>query len=180
MYLSRLIQGRGGEKRAARQLFEAVTAQSRLPEFYGADGVADTFEGRFEAITLHSALIMRRLRSCGSRGKSLYDRYCEIVFSSFDHAFREIGTGDLLVGKKMRRLGEAFIGRIKAYDSALEDEAALDDVLSRNLFEGRIGSNVSPMKAYMKGVDECLAKHTDDDLLRGQIDWPDLSGLFKS
>ncbi|MAK59399.1 MAG: ubiquinol-cytochrome C chaperone [Ponticaulis sp.] len=181
MKLSRLFRGKADRKSRARQLFDAVTAQSRRPDLYLSDGISDSFEGRFEAITLHSALLMRRLRQITPDGKPLYDQYGEIVFSSFDHAYREIGTGDLLVGKKMRKLGESYIGRIKAYDDALEQSVGtLEDVLNRNLFEGRSGVNEAGMAEYIRHADECLAKQTDESLLRGQIDWPEPSEFLTS
>jgi cytochrome b pre-mRNA-processing protein 3 len=44
--------------------------------------------------------------------------------TGFDEALRDIGTGDLSVGKKIRKMGEAFYGRAKAYDEALADDGA--------------------------------------------------------
>ncbi len=53
---------------------------------------------------------------------------------SLDHALREMGVGDLSVGKKMRKLGEAFYGRVKNYDEAFEalpDASPLAAIIGR-------------------------------------------------
>ena len=36
--------------------------------FYGADGVEDSVDGRYDMIVLHAVLLMRRLREGGDRG----------------------------------------------------------------------------------------------------------------
>ena len=45
--------------------------------------------------------------------QALFDAYV----SALDHTLREMGVGDLTVPKKMRKLGEAFYGRAKAYET---------------------------------------------------------------
>ena len=54
-------------KREARQapvdtLFARIAEASRQPAFYLGGGIPDSFEGRFESLTLHIFLVLRRLR----------------------------------------------------------------------------------------------------------------------
>jgi len=70
---------------------------------------------------LHGAFAFRRLRKAGAAGKALSQDVFDALFDGFDEALRDIGTGDLSVGKKIRKMGEAFYGRAKAYDDALGD-----------------------------------------------------------
>ena len=44
-------------------VYRAIVAQSRQPVFYAEWGVPDTVTGRFDMISLHMALVFRRLRS---------------------------------------------------------------------------------------------------------------------
>ncbi len=105
-----------------------IVAQARSPAFYRGYGVPDTVEGRLDMIMLHLVLVLRRLNQgqrCRRRwppaGQQLFDRFCQ----DMDDNFREMGVGDLTVPKEMRRVAEAFYGRAKAYESALEaDDAA--------------------------------------------------------
>src|SRR6185295_17528936 len=110
--------------------------QALRPDFYYDGGARDNFSGRFEMTSLHAALVFRRLRTAGASGKELAQECFDALFDGFDEALRDIGTGDLSVGKKIRKMGEAFYGRAKAYDEALAKdtpEGALEEALIRNL-----------------------------------------------
>src|SRR5262249_18838863 len=104
-------------------LYGAIVAQARNPAFYLEYGVPDTPEGRFDMIVLHLALVCRRLgRAQGpdqaparSVSQAVFDMFCR----DMDHNLREMGVSDIGVPKKMRKLGEAFYGRLDAYDRAL-------------------------------------------------------------
>src|SRR3546814_8556350 len=57
-----------------------------------------------------------------------------------DYNLRELGVGDLSVGKKVKQMAQGFYGRATAYESGLAagEEAELGDALRRNLY-GDIG-----------------------------------------
>ena len=53
----------------------------------------------------------------------------------FPRIKREMGIGDLSIGKQVKRMARAFFGRIRAYEEGLAgDDPALGAVLARNLF----------------------------------------------
>src|SRR6185369_17559638 len=117
-----------------------------LPIFYAAYGVPDTIDGRYDMIVLHAILVLDRLKSAGGEGNEFAQRLTDYLFSDMDRSLREMGVGDLSVGKKVRRMAEVFYGRAQAYRPALErlDEAALAEALYRNVFAGsgaRDGAN---------------------------------------
>jgi cytochrome b pre-mRNA-processing protein 3 len=62
----------------------------------------------------------------------------DAMFSDMDKALREMGVGDLSVGRRVRTMWEAFHGRAKAYEAALQnaDPAALPASLARNIWRG--------------------------------------------
>lgn len=123
-------------KTRAAAVYDALVRAARRPGLYGPDGAPDTVDGRFDMITAHAILLFRRLRGEGAAAADLSQLVFDRMFDDFDAALREMGTGDLAVGKKIREMGEAFYGRAKAYEAALNagDEAALALVLERNLF----------------------------------------------
>jgi cytochrome b pre-mRNA-processing protein 3 len=49
-------------RQTAEQLYAALVAQARCPEFYSALRVPDTLDGRFELVALHMFLALRRLK----------------------------------------------------------------------------------------------------------------------
>jgi cytochrome b pre-mRNA-processing protein 3 len=62
----------------------------------------------------------------------------DAMFSDMDVNLREMGVGDLSVGRKMKVMWEAFHGRSAAYAAAMTagDMAALDAALTRNVWRG--------------------------------------------
>jgi len=109
-------------------------AAARHPVFYGDWGVADTVDGRFDMITLHTFLVLDRLKGLE---EVFRQHLVDELFRDMDRSLREMGVGDLSVGKKVRKMAEVFYGRVAAYDQALAGPPeALEAALARNVFAG--------------------------------------------
>lgn len=123
-------------QQAADQAYRQVVAAARRPRFFAGGGVPDTVDGRFELICLHAFLFLHRLKREHPRAKTLSQRFFDTMFTDFDRSLREMGTGDLSVGREVRRMAEAFYGRIAAYEAGLaaDDDEVLQSALARNLF----------------------------------------------
>jgi cytochrome b pre-mRNA-processing protein 3 len=121
----------------AERLYAACAAQARLPVFYTDIGVPDRIDARFELYTLHVLLMILRLRDEGQAGADTAQDLFDTYVSALDNTLRELGVGDVAVGKKMRRLGEAMYGRMTAYEKAIlaDDDQGLAAALSRNILE---------------------------------------------
>jgi len=160
---------------AVDKLYQSIQAQALRPDFYSEGGARDNFSGRFEMTCLHGTLVFRRLRRAGGAGKALAQDVFDALFDGFDEALRDIGTGDLSVGKKIRKMGEAFYGRSKAYEEALAQEDGdkeLGLALRRNL--GVSDAEFARFVRYVRTVEDTLARHTDEQLLSGDVNWPRL------
>ena len=86
-----------------------------------------------------------------------------------------MGVGDLSVGKKMRKLGEAVYGRIKSYDAAfaaLPDRADLQAVVSRTVYAGAEAPGADAVATYAVRVAEALQGQPLSDILEAQVRWP--------
>ena len=134
--LQNLFRPRARE-RLGLPLYELAVRQARDPRFYTDLGVADRIDARFELYTLHVLLLVMRLRDEGPRGAEAGQELFDTYVSALDHALRELGVGDISVGKKMRKLGEALYGRMTAYEGPLResDGDALAAGLARNVLE---------------------------------------------
>jgi cytochrome b pre-mRNA-processing protein 3 len=101
------------------------------------------------------------------------------MFADFDRALREMGVGDLSVGKQVQRMARAFYGRIRAYEEALAgDDKTLRAALTRNLF-GTVfdpAPFVSGMAHYVRGAARKLSRQPAPDLLAGRIGFEIPSG----
>ena len=103
---------------AAHRLYDEVVKQARTPLLYSELGVPDTPEGRFEMVALHAALLIRRLRAAGGPGRALGQALFDLMFADMDASMRELGVGDLGVGKQVQRLAGQFYARLAALDDA--------------------------------------------------------------
>ncbi len=129
------LLGIGKPKNDASALYAQLVKQARRPVFYTAFGVPDTVNGRYDVIMLHAYFVMKRLREIGPDGRDLSQALFDYMFSDMDKNLREMGVGDLSVGKKIKTMATAFYGRIKAYDEGLGGgKNALEEALNRNLF----------------------------------------------
>lgn len=127
----------GGDRRdgPARGLYESLVAQARQPGFYLHCGVSDTVDGRFDMILLHAFLVLRRLKRDHGQTAELGQALFDLMFADMDSNLREMGVGDLGVGRRVKAMAEAFYGRIAAYEAGLaDDDAMLAEALRRNLF----------------------------------------------
>jgi cytochrome b pre-mRNA-processing protein 3 len=122
-------------------------------------------------------LILHRLKGQGPRaaetGQALFDDYLQ----GLDDSLREIGVGDLSVGKKMRKLGEAFYGRARNYDEALAampDAAPLKDVIARTVFDGA-QTPPDALTAYAVAVVDALRDQSLEEILEGRVQWPQVA-----
>jgi cytochrome b pre-mRNA-processing protein 3 len=154
------------------RLHDAVVAQARLPAFFLPPyGVADTFEGRFEVLTLHAGLLLRRLSLLPDQGPEVAQQLSNAIFSRFDDALREVGISDVGVPKKMKKLAGAFMGRGNAYAQALEEgEAALAAALARNVLGG--ASDGKPLADYYLRAKTALDRTPLETFLRGEAPFP--------
>lgn len=162
-------------------LYRSIVAQARQPAFYGGDGVADTPEGRFELLVLHAALTMRRLRRDGREGRETAQALFDLMFKDLDRNLREMGVADLVVPKRIRKMGEAFYGRAGAYDAGLDadDDTALADALARNIFDGRAGAErMDAMVRYVRDCDAALAATGREAIEAGNPEWPPAPGIL--
>jgi cytochrome b pre-mRNA-processing protein 3 len=149
---------------ASLVLLERVTAASRASPLYLTAGVPDTFEGRFECLTLHAFLVMRRLRELPDPAGEVAQEFVDHVFAHLDQGLRQSGIGDLGVPKRMKKMAQGFYGRIDAYDSAMQggDRAALEAALRRNI---TADADAGILAAYVQDRWADLAGCTLDELL---------------
>jgi cytochrome b pre-mRNA-processing protein 3 len=162
------------QDRSIRDLYGAIVAQARSVEFYGAYGVPDTVEGRFDLIVLYIVLLLARLDRDGSPARGIGQKLFDVFCSDLDANLREMGTGDFAVPKRMRAFGEAFYGRQSAYLAALAapDERELENALARNIFRGVNGDGVGRLARYTRAVLRSFAGYDEDALWRGEGAFP--------
>lgn len=174
--LKRLFKPRPAQA-AGRALYAAVVAQARTPALYADLGVPDTAEGRFELYSLHVYLVLARMKAQGAEAAETSQVLFDTYLSSLDHALRELGVGDLSVGKRMRKLGEAFYGRIRSYEAALAalpDRTELEALVARTVYADAADARPGPLADYLVRQRAALAEQPLDGFCAGRIAWASL------
>ncbi len=154
-----------------------IVAAARNPVLFADYGIADSIEGRFEALTLHAALVLRHLNLMPPPGPEMAQDLTDSIFRSCDAALRERGVGDLSVPGHMKTLAAAFSGRAAAYDKAFGGGGAtLAAALLRNVYDGQ--GDPERLARYVLTACEALARARIDDLTQGKIPFPEPAAIF--
>lgn len=133
MGLWQRLAGRKAENPAA-SLYQAIVARGREAHWYEAGGVPDTVNGRFDTIASVLAMVLLRLEA-EPMAAPASARLIECFVDDMDGQLRQIGIGDVVVGKRMGKMMGLLGGRLGAFRAALvEGTESLEDALLRNLY----------------------------------------------
>jgi len=160
---------------AAALAYQRVVERARQPVFFAGYGVPDTVDGRFELICLHAFLYLYRLKADRPQSAALSQAFFDAMFADLDRSLREMGTGDLSVGKHVKRMAQGFYGRIRAYQQGVDSaDSALAAALERNLYGTVRGSapQIAGMAEYVQAAVGELARQPAAELLSGRVRFP--------
>lgn len=141
-WLDRLM-GRGKAMDDMDRLYVAVAELARNPVLFTLGGVPDSIDGRFDALLLTLAIMVQRLGDEPDTDPAIrlhwQKQLMECFVRDMDMTLRELGTGDMSVGRKVRETAAAMSGRMVSYGDALRADPesagdALRDALVRNLY----------------------------------------------
>ena len=153
-------------------IYGMIVTQAREPVFYRNLGVLDTVNGRFDLLVLHLWMVLRRMKPMAAGtdlSQALFDRFCE----DMDANLREMGVGDVKVPKRMRAFGEAFYGRVAAYDLALSaGREPLALALCKNVLNGEQLDKARQLAVYAEAALAHLAGLEETTLLGGSWQFP--------
>ena len=121
-------------REARRPLWDAVVATARAPHWYAQGTVPDTLDGRFDMISLVMALVLHRIDEDPFQGLAGV-QLTELFVNDMDGQMRQIGFGDMVVGKQVGRMMSALGGRLGVYRAA-DGSDELRAALVRNLWRG--------------------------------------------
>ena len=113
------LKTRAEDRCKAKDLYGAIVTGARRPAFYSGCGVEDTPEGRYEMIALHLFLVIDHLKGQGPEADRVAQRVMEAFVTDMDDSMREMGVGDLSVGKKVKRSTAGLYERFAAYRDAM-------------------------------------------------------------
>ena len=166
-----LFSKSGETARRAARLYATAVAEARRPEFYLVHQVPDTVWGRFEMVALHVFLILHRLKGEGAEAAALAQALFDTMFADMDQNLRELGIGDMSVGREIRGLAESFYGRVAAYDRGLE-AGGLAEALQRNIFAAQNEPGALALADYMRNAVAVLRGIETSRIVGGEARFP--------
>ncbi len=167
------------ERIAAYKIYSSLVTQARNSVFYDDYGVEDTMDGRFEMILLDLFLVDNCLEEKGE-GFIRFRRFLqEAMVSDIDRSLRELGVGDMSVGKEMKKVGSAWLGRKAAYLAAISDAEAdkrdLKEVVQTNIYgKDDDSKQVLAMATYIEQAVKDLGKIEITDPLNFTVSFPEI------
>ncbi|MGO9423143.1 ubiquinol-cytochrome C chaperone family protein [Roseiarcus sp.] len=175
-----MIFARWRARRASLALIEQlrgeIVAAARRPALYRTLEAPDRVDGRFELLTLHVGLVLRRLVALGGLGDHIAQDLVNAHFLHLDDTLREQALSDISVSKRLKAMKQAFYGRNAAYAAALDSGSRGDLVaaLARNVYGAPDGAPKAVALAdYVVSVDASLAETPLEDFATGRFRFPD-------
>ena len=126
--------GRADPKTSMTPLYQAVVHRARAIHWYVEGAVPDTLDGRFDMIAAILSLVLLRMEEADLRHESVW--LTELFVDDMEGQLRQIGIGDVVVGKHLGKMMGALGGRLSAYREAFSEGGDLKSALHRNLYRG--------------------------------------------
>ena len=163
----------------SNQIYKLIIKQARIKLFYTKLNIPDTIDGRFELIVLHFFFIDNALNKEVEYYDKIYKEILEIMYKDFDMSLREMGVGDLSVGKKIYHMTEAFSGRIVAYRAASKkNKTEVIKSLKKNVYGTTKNINKDQLKIlaeYFLGSLKVINNITIDNVKKNNAIFLDLN-----
>jgi cytochrome b pre-mRNA-processing protein 3 len=170
-------RARRASKVLIEQLRGEIVAAARRPALYQTFGAPDRLDGRFELLTLHAGLVLRRLVAVGGLGEHVAQDLVNSLFLHFDDTLREMAFSDIAVAKRLKTMKEAFYGRNTAYAAALDSGSRPDltAALARNVYgtEAKGVPQAAALAEYVASIDAALSETPVEDFVTGQFHFPE-------
>lgn len=150
-------------------LYAAIVAAARQPRFFASWSVPDTVDGRFDMMVLHMFLMLQRLKA---ENVEICQQLTDLFFKDMDRSLREMGVGDLAVGKKVRKMAEGFYGRLNAYGKVIDgNETELTAALHRNVYADDGKANATPLAQWAMATHQLLATQKTETILNAEVNF---------
>ena len=176
--LFEMFKTSASQNTVAMELYSGVVLQARKPYFYANLGVPDTPDGRYDMIMIHAFLLLHRLKRDLPSTEKISQALFDVMFEDMDESLREMGAGDVGIGRRVKEMAKAFYGRIAVYDEGLSrDDDSLDIALRRNVYRQSNAEDeqIRALGCYMRRGAAYLSEQATETLLRGKLSFAEPS-----
>jgi cytochrome b pre-mRNA-processing protein 3 len=166
LFLSKLFARKAKANEAiVIRTYETIVAAARQPLYFSDWNVPDTALGRFESLSLHMILFLRRSKAASGPLRELAQEVVEEFFKDVDHSLRELGIGDPGVPKRMKKLAKMFYGRAESYDKAAALHRNINPVIKEWPYAANMAGHVFSLVSDLDG-------QNDESLVAGNLSFP--------
>jgi cytochrome b pre-mRNA-processing protein 3 len=153
-------------------LYNQIVAKARLPHWYVEGQVPDSIDGRFDMVAAILTLVMLRLEDDNGRAQDMA-HLTEVFVDDMDGQLREVGIGDMIVGKHMGRIMGAIGGRLGAFRDAMDEPSMLDDAILRNIYrsENADAAAVAHVRQRLLDTERALGSQLPEMIVEGSAIW---------
>ena len=171
--LTRVFGGKS-ERESYRALYAGVVKIGRDAVWYTEGGVPDTLDGRFDMIAAVLALVLLRLERHGAATAQASVLLTELFIDDMDGSIRQMGIGDLMVGKHVGRMMSALGGRLAAFREAVAAGTGFEAAIRRNVFHEAPPSQTAAgfVSRRLEDFNQALDRQPIAALLAGELPRP--------
>ena len=143
VFIRTLIKGKIIKNKEINILFEKINKQSLRKDIYLQYKIIDSFENRFELLTIHIVLVVKAMKSDSLMGNKTIQKLFDEIFKYLDNSFRELGLGDKVIEMNLNKLLSIFLKKIKLYEQALSEnnDSSLKKILINSIYKNEHPSN---------------------------------------
>lgn len=123
------------DRDATAPLYNRIVTLARAEHWYREGRVPDTVDGRFDMVAAILALVLVRMENDPVAGPEPSARLAERFVEDMDEQLRQIGIGDMTVGRHVGNMMSMLGGRLGAYRDGFVG-GDIDGAITRNLFRG--------------------------------------------
>lgn len=153
-------------------LYRQIVARAREPHWYLEGGVPDSIDGRFDMVAAILSLVVLRLEKDEAYRVEMA-LLTELFVDDMDGQLREIGIGDMIVGKHVGRIMGALGGRLGAFRDGMQDRNELDGAILRNIHrtETADATAIAYVREKLLALEAALAAELPNRISTGEGQW---------
>jgi cytochrome b pre-mRNA-processing protein 3 len=153
-------------------LYNQIVAKAREPHWYVEGQVPDSMDGRFDMVAAVLTLILLRLENDQNFAQDMA-HLTEVFVDDMDGQLREVGIGDMIVGKHIGKIMGALGGRIGAFREALANPESLDETVLRNIYRSDTANPeaLAHVSTGLIALERSLAVQLPEMIIEGTATW---------
>ncbi len=153
-------------------LYNQIVAKAREPHWYVEGQVPDSIDGRFDMVAAILTLVVLRLESEPAHAQDMA-HLTEVFVDDMDGQLREVGIGDMIVGKHIGRIMGAVGGRLGAFREAVGDAVRFDEAILRNIYrsEQADAAALAHVRQGLIDVEQALGLQSPQAIVEGSAAW---------